>query len=244
MANPFYSHAGAPGQSASLSSATIRGEFDLIQAAFDLMPVFTGNANKIVVVNGAGTGLTVVTASPVAAGTLTGTTLASNVTASSLISGGASFVWGTGTANFGTVTLRKTADQSVTSSVTPVNDTHLNFSIAANEEWAGQICISAGAALSTTGALIDINTPAGATVEVFGFGVNHSTPKRSAAIAGTLDFNAAAWSTADGATIIINFWILNGANAGTVNLQWAQSTSSATALTFRKGSRLQAIRVA
>ena len=42
----------------------------------------------------------------------------------------------------------------------------------------------------------------------------------------------------------MHFWVLNGSNAGNVKLQWAQSTSSASPLTFKKGSQMNATRVA
>ena len=53
----FYDLSGAPGQGGSLSSATIRGEFALIEAAFGKLPTLTGNGSKLVQVNSGGTAL-------------------------------------------------------------------------------------------------------------------------------------------------------------------------------------------
>lgn len=53
----FYDVSGAPGQGGSLSSATIRGEFALIEAAFGKLPTLTGNGSKLVQVNSGGTAL-------------------------------------------------------------------------------------------------------------------------------------------------------------------------------------------
>lgn len=62
-----------------------------------------------------------------------------------------SLAWGTGTATFGLIVKRKTADESVTSSVTLQDDDHLSFPIAANEEWVGTIYLAIGSAVNTTG---------------------------------------------------------------------------------------------
>jgi len=59
MANPYYNHGSVPTQGAPGASAPIRGEYDLLAAAFDKLPVLAANANKMVVVNAAATALTV-----------------------------------------------------------------------------------------------------------------------------------------------------------------------------------------
>lgn len=46
--NPYYVHGGTPAQGSPLSSANIRGEFDLIQAGFALLPPLVGNAGKVI----------------------------------------------------------------------------------------------------------------------------------------------------------------------------------------------------
>lgn len=67
-ANEYYDSSGVPGTRATLSSATIRAEFDAIEAAFNKMPVLGGNSNKAVVINAGGTGLTVTTGTLALAG--------------------------------------------------------------------------------------------------------------------------------------------------------------------------------
>lgn len=62
MPNDFFTASSVPGTSAALSSATMRAEFDAIEAGFDKMPTLTGNGNKAVVVNAAGTALSVTAA--------------------------------------------------------------------------------------------------------------------------------------------------------------------------------------
>lgn len=67
MANEYYTHAGAPAQSSSGSSATIRSEFDMIVSGFGKLPSLAGNANKLVVVNSLSNALTIIPASNFAA---------------------------------------------------------------------------------------------------------------------------------------------------------------------------------
>lgn len=143
--------------------------------------------------------------------------------------------------------IRKTADQSVTSSTALVDDTHLQFAIAANEVWSGQLT------LFTTGSTAGdvkyaFNVPASA-VGVWG----SISPNQS--IAGATDttrweaFTAfgdatlAAPGTLTTPTVgMLYFYVENAGTAGTFKLRWAQLTSSGTATTLLKGSNLIAWR--
>ena len=78
MTNPFYNPSGTPGTGTIGSSAAVRAEFDLIADGFDLLPP-TLTANKAVIINSAGTGMTVTTGSLALAGNFT-TTGAFNTT--------------------------------------------------------------------------------------------------------------------------------------------------------------------
>ena len=57
--NDYYTHGSYPSVGSPPSSAAMRAELDLISAGFDKLPLFTGNASKAVIVNGAGTAMTV-----------------------------------------------------------------------------------------------------------------------------------------------------------------------------------------
>lgn len=57
MSNSYYGATGNPGTSSFGQSANIRAEFALIASAFDRLPTLSGNANKIVTVNGGGSGM-------------------------------------------------------------------------------------------------------------------------------------------------------------------------------------------
>lgn len=148
------------------------------------------------------------------------------------------------------VAKRATADQSLTTNNSLTNATGMSFSIAANEEWIVQINCDFGAVLSTTGLQIGATLPAGATAD---FDVNLSdiavtlgnvlsgtttTPATGIALA------AATLAGITNAGAIIDLWVLNSTTAGTVQFQFAQNTSSGTALTLRKGSYLIGWRVA
>lgn len=62
LANPeYYQHGSFPAPGSPATSAGMRAEFDLITAGFDKLPALSGNANKLVVINGAGSGMTTTT---------------------------------------------------------------------------------------------------------------------------------------------------------------------------------------
>ena len=58
MANEFYDHTTVPATGSSLSSATMRAEFDAVEAGMDKLPTMAANGNKVVKVNVGATGLT------------------------------------------------------------------------------------------------------------------------------------------------------------------------------------------
>lgn len=143
------------------------------------------------------------------------------------------------------ITKRKTADESVISSTTLQDDDHLIFAIAANEEWIATFELAIGAAFVSTGFKAAITVPSGATLEADGTLVTET----SNTISGTTTTSgsnilANTSGAAANAVVHISCWVLNGANAGNVTLQWAQNTSNGTNLTVRKGSFMQATRVA
>ena len=58
MSNSFYNHGAFPSTGSAATSASMRAELDLVAAGFDKMPTLAGNANKFIIVNSTGTGLT------------------------------------------------------------------------------------------------------------------------------------------------------------------------------------------
>lgn len=57
MTNPYYNTTGTPATGSQGSSANMRSELALIEDGFDLLPSFTGNANKLIGVNSGETAL-------------------------------------------------------------------------------------------------------------------------------------------------------------------------------------------
>lgn len=70
MANNYYPVSGTPAQNSDVRSALMRAEFLAIEDGFDKLPAFSGNAGKMVVVNGSGNALTVSGLTLPASGTL------------------------------------------------------------------------------------------------------------------------------------------------------------------------------
>lgn len=152
--------------------------------------------------------------------------------------------WGTGTASFGQVSKRKTADESVTSSTTLQDDDHLTFAIAANEEWVADFNLYVGASLTTTGIKVAVSVPAGATLEM-DVDVSATAGAVRYARGSSVGFTTTLFSAGNNDAIVrLSVWVLNGVNAGSVTLQFAQETSVGTAVTLRKGSHMLAARVA
>jgi hypothetical protein len=145
---------------------------------------------------------------------------------------------------------RAAAAQSLATQTVLQNATGISFPIAANEEWVCQVNCDIGAALSTTGLQVAANAPAGATID---FDVNMSDiavtlgnvlSGTTAVVGGAITLAAATLAGITTAGVICDLWILNGANAGTVQFQFAQATSSATNLTLRRGSYIVGWRIA
>lgn len=149
---------------------------------------------------------------------------------------------------------RASADQSITSSTVLANATNMSFSIAASEEWVATFYCHIGAALSTTGVKLAITTPASATQDITvgmfplldnaAASTNTRFSITTTTSGATLDFVTGELSGATSALAIVSVWVLNSTNAGTVQLQFAQSSSSGTAVTIRKGSHVVANRIA
>ena len=57
----YYNHTTVPATSSSLSSATIRAEFDAVEAGTDKLPTLSGNGSKILAVNSGATALEAIT---------------------------------------------------------------------------------------------------------------------------------------------------------------------------------------
>lgn len=150
---------------------------------------------------------------------------------------------GTGGTLYGERIMVAAADQSITSSTTLTDATSLGFAIAANEEWTADFELDMGGAFAAaTGFKLAVTVPSGATLNVVVVASPETTTdastylKRTTTGGAALDFTLANCAGYNQALVRVSVWVLNSTNAGTVQLQIAQSTSSGTALTLRKGS--------
>lgn len=143
----------------------------------------------------------------------------------------------------------KSADESVNNSTTLQNDDHLAFSIAANEVWAFRAFLYFTIASGNPGIKWTFTVPASCT----GFYTAIDGPQNidsAAAIAAELTNIAIATTRAWGITgvtsdlVIFDGVIINGANAGTIQFQWAQNSAVASNLTLKAGSYLDLKRLA
>jgi len=139
---------------------------------------------------------------------------------------------------------RKTADQSVTSSVALVNDTHLSFPIAANEikYFTAELYVICG--IDGSGIDVAINGPASPTNVIMGAQIINSS---GTALGNYVDayeteilFPGVGYNRI---AIKMSGTIENGANAGTVYIRWAQNASQASATTVKRGSFLEAKKI-
>ena len=136
---------------------------------------------------------------------------------------------------------RKTADESVTSSTTLQDDNHLVWAASANKNYVFRYFIPYTIA-SGTGIKINITAPSGATgsfatLVASGGAAYAAASAQSTAIGTTLDIPGLNVST--GAThLVVEGYIDVSSTAGNVTLQFAQSTSNATALVFKATATL------
>jgi len=133
-------------------------------------------------------------------------------------------------ATTGSKTTYKSADQT-NATTTLASDTHLKFDIAANEVWTFRFLLQ-----MNSPALADskwnISTPAGVTSCKYAVSVyRNNTSTTSNTSCGTPTTGIATSGNND--VIEVNGTIENGANAGTVTLQWAENLASGTMTVYR-----------
>lgn len=129
------------------------------------------------------------------------------------------------------VEIIKTADETVSSSTTPQNDDHLVHSIAVNEEWSYELT------------LIHTSTTGQATRNLFvlpsgaeGYGLLVHGPD-NVDIQNDITVSKNTFPTSSKAIVKYYVYVKNGANAGSVQFQWAQGSASGSN-TIYKGSSM------
>jgi len=152
--------------------------------------------------------------------------------------------WATPAAGATVKTVRKSSDQTVTSSTTVVNDSQLKFAVAANETYIFQAWLYTYAADGTPDIKVTFTGPSGSTVfwsssQVI-FNAGGSTTLTVVSPGAT---TADLFVDSNLRAIQLYGTILNSSTAGDVQLQWAQNTSSANGTSVKAGSSIFGIKV-
>lgn len=159
----------------------------------------------------------------------------------------------TGTASYpgGTGFVRKTTDETVTSSATLQDDNHLTLTVEAQHTYEFRVFL-----LVDGGATGDLKTaftfPTGATCHFTGHG---PTTALASGSGGSAEFNGRQAATSGSTTIaygtsgsrlgiVLEGVLITGSTAGSFTLQWAQNTSDGTGTTLKSGSYMRTLKVA
>ena len=157
---------------------------------------------------------------------------------------GTGLAWTTLTSGATVKSVRKSSDQTVTSSTTLVNDSQLKFAVAASETYIFQAWLYTYAADGTPDIKVTFTGPAGSTVfwsssQVI-FNAGGSTTLTVVAPGAT---TADLFVDSNLRAIQLYGTILNSSTAGDLQFQWAQNTSSANGTSVKAGSSIFGIKV-
>jgi len=154
--------------------------------------------------------------------------------------------WGTPATSTSHQVLRKTLDESVTSSTTLQNDDDFTFSIGANEVWVVQLYLFT-TGVDTGGLKHDWLFSAGGS---YAFGnitwIQHNAGGAISSSSGK-ETSVGVVQDASSSTVvkgaIVTALLKNGSSAGTVTWRWAQHVSNGTATTIQADSAMIAHKV-
>lgn len=140
----------------------------------------------------------------------------------------------------------KSSAQSVSNSVTLVDDADLTFPVLAGDEYVGRVHLDVGASIKDTGIKVTMAGPSGCTGHIYAEMVTDNIAAgevfliRSDTVGAALDFTTSdVGATSLNAGIALMFHITVGSTAGNIRVQFAQSSSSGTAITLRTGSQMR-----
>jgi hypothetical protein len=147
--------------------------------------------------------------------------------------------------------VRKTSDESVTSSTALQSDDELLIAIGASETWVVEFHLAYTAA--TAGDInVAVNVPSGATGRIHMASLDQTATSTVGSVTefsttdltdtGVVRFAGAGANAV--ALIKYTVLVVNSTNAGNVTLRWAQGASSGTATTVHTNSYLEAKRFA
>jgi len=150
----------------------------------------------------------------------------------------------TGTTEFSILSKRvfdaitKSADEIVNNSATLQNDDHLVVAVKANEDMTLRVCLVCKTASATPNLKIAFTVPTGGAIKGKTFVENSATPTDVADLTSTQVL--ALPGTGRICYILAKY--TGGANAGSVQLQWAQNTATVEDTTVEAESYLLAIK--
>lgn len=139
---------------------------------------------------------------------------------------------------------------SANTGTTLADVTNMSWPLSISEEACAKFVLNLGAALSTTGCKIAVTAPSGITtisINATLFGDNGTTFTRRSTTAGSggaITFTAAELTGVSNGRLEIELYAKNSTTLGTLQLQAAQETSSATPLVFGVGSITRFNRIA
>ncbi len=145
--------------------------------------------------------------------------------------------------------VRKTADQTVNNSNTLQNDDELFLAIGANEIWELELTLLLKASSGDSDFKLKFAYPVGCTIRWGSVGHETTWPWNgvgtgSAPTAIFVETDSAQFGSMNGETgLILRAIVVNGANAGDIQLQWAQNTGTAEDNKVLKNSYLIANRL-
>jgi hypothetical protein len=153
--------------------------------------------------------------------------------------------WATPSAGATIKSVRKSSNQSVTSSTTLVDDSQLLFAVEANATYLFNIFLWVYAADGTPDIKLTVTGPSGSSI-AFSPSTYYATGDGTTALGtvATGGVTFGAFVDANERNQLYFGSILNGGTAGNLQFRWAQNTSSGTATTVKAGSYIYGIKVA
>lgn len=143
----------------------------------------------------------------------------------------------------------RTVQLDIASNIIIANDAELAFPVDANSIYIARYTMRVGPTLATTGFKAAVTVPAGAVLEVV-TGIIQSVitaantaVKFTSTSGGAMTFLAASQVAVGSGMVIIDAYIATGPTAGTVEIGFAQGTSSVVNLSIFAGARCIANKV-
>ncbi|MBS1904501.1 MAG: hypothetical protein JSS75_12405 [Bacteroidetes bacterium] len=139
----------------------------------------------------------------------------------------------------------KSADQSIANSATLTNDNDLSLAIGANETWEVSGELIATSASTTPDIKIAFTVPSGATLRIWLTGrVEDATTTEESRTLSSSGVGKSISITTSAATLIhFQGWVQNSSTSGNVTMQWAQNTSSGTAVVLKADSYMKMLKL-